>query len=118
MGTERKKHDWLHPFADFLTPRPPYKNTPEEIDILRKDLQNYPFNVLEKGITSWENDPRSRKFSYGPFNPYTCLGVDIAKHGRERPVRRLFDSDDLDRFVRVGRTVKKAKKRFLCVAVL
>jgi hypothetical protein len=118
MGTERKKRDWLHPFPDFISPRPPYEDTPKEIDFLREEVQNYPFKVLHKGIVSWENEPQPRRFSWGPFDPYTCLVVDIAKHGRERPVRRVFDSDDLDGFVRRGRTVEKAKKRFLCVVVL
>ncbi len=69
-------------------------------------------------MVSWDNEPQRKMFSYGPFDPYTCLIVDIAKHGRERPVRRLLDSDDFDRLVREGRTVEKAKKRFLCVAIL
>ena len=115
MGTERNKRDWLHPFPDCISPRRPYKDTSEEINFLRKDVKNYPFKVLDKGIDSWQNEPQAKLFSWGP---YTCLVVDIAKHGREHPVRRVFDSDDLDQFVRRGRTVEKAKKRFPCVTVL
>ncbi|KAH8812642.1 hypothetical protein F5884DRAFT_878489 [Xylogone sp. PMI_703] len=105
----RKKRDWLHPFPDFINPRAPYTNTLKELELLESGLQFYPFKILEGGINSWENRPRERRFSFGP---YTCLVVDIAKHGRERPVRANCDPDDLDRLVREGRTVDKAKKRF------
>lgn len=118
---ERKAKEWLYPYPDFITKRPPYNQMKEEYDgwehRLEIDLQNHldeslrmKFKgILTRGFKKWNQETA---FSTGN---YSAVVVDVGQHQRSSPNIEWCDAEDLDRHLKQARRIYDAKKRFQCV---
>lgn len=115
---ERKAKEWLYPYPDFITTRPPYGQITEDFNVmgltLELGLQNdlsesllYDFRgILARGFEKWS---QVKGFSVGNNS---SVVVDVGHHQRSDPEFDWCDAEDLETHVRQARSILDAKKRF------
>ena len=115
---ERKAKEWLYPYPDFITKRPPYDQIEKEYNgwehRLEIDLQDHLSeslrmkfkSILTRGFEKWSQE---RAFSVGN---YSAAVVDVGQHQRSNPNIRWYDAMGLGRYHHQARTIYNAKKRF------
>ena len=121
---ERKAKEWLYPYPDFITKRPPYDQIRVNFDVmgvtrdigLENDLSDSLLSniewILTKGFEKWSQE---KGFSGGNDS---AVVVDVGHHKRGDPDVDWCDAEDLDRHVRQARSIDDAKKRFQYVEIV
>lgn len=117
---ESKAKEWLYPYPDFITKRPPYDMREEydgmhqrhDIDLKDSSPQTKIKDILIRGFKKW-----SQAEAFSTDNNSATV-VTVGQHNRSSPDIDWCDAEDLDILHRQPRSIRDAKKMFLYVEIV
>ena len=112
---DRKAKEWLYPYPDFITNRPPY-DMREEFNAMNRRHDNDSKDsipqtkiedILIRGFKKWSQADEAFSTDYD-----SAVVVTVGQHNRSSPEFQWCDAEDLDTLHHQARSIRDAKKRF------